>query len=116
MIAHLYGIKNCDTVRKTRRWLDQQGLDYCFHDFREEGLEASELRRWIDQVGADVLVNRRSTTWKELSDAEREKAVTVDGIDVLLQHPTLIKRPVICLGDRIHVGFREELFQPLAER
>jgi arsenate reductase len=116
MITQLYGIKNCDAVKKTRKWLEQQGLEYHFHDFREDGLEPVLLRHWFNEVGADVLVNRRSTTWKHLTEADREKALSADGVDVLLQHPTLIKRPVICLGDKVHVGFREALFQQLPDQ
>lgn len=111
MQTQLYGIKNCDTVKKARKWFETRGLDYRFHDFREEGLQQTLVQRWLDQVGVDVLVNRRSTTWKQLDDAEKEKALTRDGVDVLLQHPTLIKRPVICMGDRVHVGFQEATFQ-----
>lgn len=100
----VYGISNCDTCRKARRWLDERGAEYRFHDFRKDGLERAAVEAWLAELGADVLVNRRGTTWRQLPEDDRAK---LDGAaaDLLLAHPTLIKRPVIDLGDTRLVGF-----------
>jgi Spx/MgsR family transcriptional regulator len=109
----LYGIKNCDTVRKARQWLDQHHIDYRFHDFRTDGLEADDINRWLQHVPVDRLLNRRSTTWKSLAPDIRDN-LTEDGIPaLLLQHPTLIKRPVAENGHKIEVGFSDKLYTTL---
>jgi len=93
-MTSLYGIPNCDTVKKARVWLSNAGVDAHFHDFRKDGLEKTLVQEWIDAVGVELLVNKRSTTWKQLSDAEKSKALGAESADILTQYPTLIKRPV----------------------
>lgn len=100
----VYGIKQCDTVRKALKWLDQQGIEHRFHDFRTDGLQAELLQTWLDSDFSDKLVNRRSTTWRQLSDEQRQlegKAL----LELLLEHPTLIKRPVFVTDDIVAIGF-----------
>ncbi len=101
----LYGIPNCDTVKKAHRWLDAHGIDYRFHDFRKDGLDATRVKRWLAAVGEDKLINRRSTTWRQLPAAVREGLDKTSAAPLLLEHPTLIKRPVLEHADAIHVGF-----------
>ena len=91
----LYGIKNCDTVKKARRWLDNQGVDYQFHDFRQDGLDKKLLDSWLKQLGWEAIVNKRSTTWRNLSDKEKDISSNAQAAKLLLANPTLIKRPVI---------------------
>ncbi len=100
----VYGIPNCDTCRKARRWLDERGADYRFHDFRKDGLDRATVAAWLAELGADVLVNRRGTTWRQLPEDDRAKLET-NAADLLVAHPTLIKRPVFDLGDSRQVGF-----------
>lgn len=114
-MIEVYGIKNCDTVKKARHWLEKHGVEYRFHDVREEGLSRSQVQHWLDEVGVEALVNRRSTTWKTLDAAEQERALSATAADVLLAHPTLIKRPVITFADKTHVGFQEAAFHRLFE-
>ena len=103
---NVYGIKACDTCRKARKWLDEQGKSYQWHDLREDGLDAALIRRWLDALGPEALVNRRSTTWRNLDPAVRDRAMKADSAAaVLLAHPTLIKRPVFDLGDQVLIGF-----------
>lgn len=107
----LYGIKNCDTVKKTRRWLEANNCDYHYHDFRSDGLDPGTLDAWLQAHDWNTLLNRRSTTWKQLSEAER-KAVDESNVrDLLLSNPTLIKRPVTVSGRTVLIGFSEASFQ-----
>ncbi len=102
----LYGIKSCDTCRKARKWLDEQGRAHDWHDLREDGIDAETIRRWLDATGPEILVNRRSTTWRGLDENERARAMNSETAPALLvEHPTLIKRPVVESGDRVLVGF-----------
>ncbi len=102
----LYGIPNCDTCRKARKWLDGKGIAHRFHDFRKDGLDADLLAAWIEELGIETLVNRRGTTWRTLSDADKSRLDTAP-LDLLTENPTLLKRPVIDLGERRRVGFDE---------
>ena len=99
----VYGIKQCDTCRKALKWLDAKGITHEFHDLRIDGLDAPTLQAWLDSPFTEVLVNRRSTTWRSLDPARRE---TADRVALLLEHPTLVKRPVFVVGGQVvAVGF-----------
>ena len=100
----VYGIKQCDTCRKALKWLDGQGTEHNFHDFRVEGLEASMLKGWLESPLAGKLVNRRSTTWRQLTDEQRGFEGS-DRLKLLLDHPTLIKRPVFVTDRIVAIGF-----------
>ncbi|MBY6203736.1 Spx/MgsR family RNA polymerase-binding regulatory protein [Halomonas denitrificans] len=101
----VYGIRSCDTCRKARRWLDDRDLDHDWVDLREDGVTTADLRRWLKAVGPDALVNRRSTTWRQLAKAERPAMQASAVLPVLQAHPTLVKRPVFERGDEVRVGF-----------
>lgn len=103
----LYGIKNCDTVRKACRWLDQHGVAYQFHDFRTDGLSKRDVEQWLQDLGAEKLINKRSTTWKQLSEKERQLACSGSAADIILANPTLIKRPLLRVKQQLHSGFAE---------
>ena len=108
----VYGIKQCDTVRKALKWLDQKGTEHRFHDFRTDGLTAELLQPWLDSDFSDKLVNRRSTTWRQLSEAQR--ASEGDALlQLLLEYPTLIKRPVFVTDRIFAVGFKPEQLEGL---
>ena len=110
----LYGIKNCDTVRKARKWLEAQGIDYTFHDVRADGLTKKAVTEWAKAVGWETLLNRRGTTWRQLSDSEKESATNQKAaIDLMLEHPALIKRPVLVHKKGIHVGFKPAEYEAL---
>mgnify|MGYP003335914886 CR=1 FL=1 len=106
----LYGIKNCDTVKKARRWLEQRNIDYHFHDFREDGLDAEQLNTWLDELGWEQLVNRRSTSWKALPQDVRDSMDRASAAKVVIQTPTLIKRPLLDTGSMRYVGFTEQSY------
>ena len=100
----VYGIKQCDSCRKALKWLSGQGIEHRFHDFRIDGLQAELLQVWLDSSFAGKLVNRRSTTWRQLNDEQRQfKGAAL--LELLLQHPTLIKRPVFMTDEIVAVGF-----------
>jgi Spx/MgsR family transcriptional regulator len=102
----IYGIKSCDTCRKALKWLDEQEYSYRWHDLRADGVEADQLKGWLAAVGTDVLINRRSTTWRSLSETDRARAADPDqAVALLLSQPTLVKRPVFQQDDRVMVGF-----------
>ncbi len=109
----LYGIKNCDTVKKARSWLDDHGVAYRFHDFRNDGLEKQQLIEWSIQLSWEVLLNRRSTTWRQLPDEIKDNLDKAQAIELMLQHPTLIKRPLLEREGGYCVGFKDVEYQKL---
>ena len=111
MSVTVYGISNCDTVRKARRWLDRAGVAYSFHDLRADGLAADTLDRWLDRCGWEELLNRRSTSWKNLPESARQGLNRGRAKELMLATPTLVKRPVTDTGERLLVGFSPELFE-----
>lgn len=103
----LYGIKNCDTVRKARRWLEANGVDFQFHDFRADGLDEATINAWLTTVSWEVLLNKRGTTWRKLDDRRKEQLDQTTAIELMLENPTLIKRPVLSDNTDCIVGFKE---------
>ncbi len=102
----LYGIKNCDTVKKARSWLDKNQIAYQFHDFRVDGLNETQVKNWISDLGLEILVNKRSTTWKELSE-QTKNTFDTNAVQVITANPTLIKRPLLDTGKEKYVGFKD---------
>lgn len=103
----LFGIKNCDTVKKARRWLDANGVVFQFHDFRIDGLDEATIKSWLQQVSWEVLINKRGTTWRKLDDPRKDQLDQTSAITLMLENPTLIKRPVLCDETSCKVGFKE---------
>ena len=103
----LYGIKNCDTVKKARRWLEDHGVAYQFHDFRQDGLDKKQLSGWVEQLGWEAVVNKRSTTWRNLSDKDKEITTDAQAVKLLATNPTLIKRPILEKNKILLIGFKE---------
>ena len=109
MVVTLYGISNCDQVRKTLGWLRQKGIEYRFHDYRVDGIERGMLERWCSHLPWNSLLNRRGLTWRSLDEATRAQVVDqTSAIELMMAHPTLIKRPVIEFEDRLLLGFSAE--------
>jgi Spx/MgsR family transcriptional regulator len=111
MRTTLYGIANCDKCREARRWFDNAGADYRFHDLRSDGIDATDIRTWLEQVPTETLVNRRSRTWRELPASQRTLDDPAAVGKLLCRHPTLIKRPVAVTGDVIDVGYDEKAWR-----
>jgi Spx/MgsR family transcriptional regulator len=108
---NLYGIKNCDTVKKARRWLEDNKINYTFHDFRTDGINRDQVKGWVNQLGWETLINKRSTSWKALDESIKNNLNDESAIDVVLETPTLIKRPLMINGKTISVGFKPQTYQ-----
>lgn len=109
----LYGIPNCDTIRKARKWLAQQKVDYVFHDFRKDGLDEEQLSQWIKKAGWETLLNKRGTTWRKLDDETKNNVDEKSAIKIMLENPAIIKRPVLEAGKNLEVGFNEDRYREL---
>lgn len=110
----LYGIANCTTVKKARVWLAEHGKDVVFHDFKKSGIAAEQLDGWISQIGWESLINRQGTTWRKL-DPEAQAAIAdaASAKVLMLSTPSIIKRPVLEMNGKIHVGFKPEIYENL---
>lgn len=108
----MYGIKNCDTIKKARRWLEERNVDYRFHDYRADGLDDSLLTRFIHTLGWEAMLNTRGTTWRKLSDEQKAAASSEAGAKALmLEQPAIIKRPLLTKGDAMQLGFSDADYQ-----
>ena len=108
MTIILYGIPNCDTVKKARAWLDAAGVAYAFHDYKKAGIDAERLRGWAGEVGWEVLLNRAGTTFKKLADADKAELNEAKAIALMVAQPSMIKRPVVTGAGALLVGFKPE--------
>jgi arsenate reductase (glutaredoxin) len=106
MSVALYGIPNCDTVKKARNWLDDRGIAYAFHDYKKVGADADKLNRWCDSKGWESVLNRAGTTFKKLPDADKAGLDQAKAIKLMLDQPSMIKRPVVEHSGRLLVGFK----------
>jgi arsenate reductase len=111
MSITVYGIKNCDTMKKARAWLDKRSVDYAFHDYKAVGIERARLEQWAKQVGWDTLLNRAGTTFRKLPDKDKTGLDAKKAIALMLEQPSMIKRPVLDLGrGKLLVGFAPETY------
>jgi arsenate reductase (glutaredoxin) len=106
----IYGIKNCDTMKKARAWLDSHGVVYEFHDYKTAGITKDKLRHWSDDVGWEALLNRAGTTFRKLPDADKEDLNERKALALMQAQPSMIKRPVLDLGGKLLVGFKPEIY------
>jgi arsenate reductase len=112
----LYGIKNCDTVRKARRWLDDHNVEYRFHDLRTDGLARARLQQWIKTLGWEDLLNRRSSTWRKLPEITRNNINRTIAIQVMLEQPSIIRRPILETGGKLYLGFETNNYLTILHR
>jgi arsenate reductase len=110
MSAKIYGIKNCDTMKKAFVWLDERGVEYEFHDYKKEGADEAVLREAIAQHGWDNVINRKGTSWRKLSDAMRENMDESGAIAAALDNPSLIKRPLLVYNGQTYLGFSAQSY------
>ncbi len=112
----LYGIPNCDTVKKARVWLSEAGIEHAFHDYKKSGADPDRLRSWVRIHGWEKVLNRAGTTFRKLSEADRSGLDADKVVSLMLEQPSMIKRPVLEVGDRIEIGFRPERYAAIFER
>lgn len=110
MTPTLYGIPNCDTVKKARVWLDQSGVAYAFHDYKKQGIDPSRLEAWVGELGWETVLNRSGTTFRALTDADKADLDAAKVVRLMLAQPSMIKRPILDLGDRRIAGFKPEIY------
>ncbi|WPC04057.1 ArsC family reductase [Pseudomonas benzenivorans] len=110
MSKTLYGIKACDTMKKARTWLDEHGVDYAFHDYKAVGIDRGNLEKWCAEHGWETVLNRAGTTFRKLDEAQKAELDQAKAIELMLAQPSMIKRPVLDLGDRTLVGFKPERY------
>ena len=111
MAVTIYGIKNCDTMKKARAWLEKRGVEYAFHDYKVAGIDRDRLERWSKKVGWETLLNRSGTTFRKLADKDKQGLTEKKAMALMLAQPSIIKRPVLDLGGgKLLVGFRPETY------
>jgi len=116
-MIRLYGIPNCDTMKKARRWLADHGIDYEFHDYKKLGVDEARLDRWIDKVGWETLLNRRGMMWRKLSQEQRDNINEAGARRLMLEMPSIIKRPVLETKDgQVVVGFSKDRYKELFQQ
>ncbi|AMJ59888.1 ArsC family reductase [Bosea sp. PAMC 26642] len=111
MSITIYGIKNCDTMKKARAWLDTHGITHAFHDYKAAGIDRASLERWIAEHGWETVLNRAGTTFRALSDADKQELDAAKAVALMLAQPSMIKRPVLDLGGRTLIGFKPEIYE-----
>jgi arsenate reductase len=117
MAITLYGIPNCDQVKKARAWLDNHAVPYDFHDFKKAGVGPALVQSWLAQVNWEVLLNRKGTTWRSLPDQRKaEISDSRSAAELMLELPSVIKRPVLSNGEAIHIGFSDPLYQQIFKK
>ena len=110
MSITIYGIKACDTMKKARAWLDDHGVAYAFHDYKAAGIDRATLERWAGQVGWEVLLNRSGTTFRKLAEADKADLIQDKAIALMLEQPSMIKRPVLDVDGQLLVGFKPDAY------
>jgi Spx/MgsR family transcriptional regulator len=116
MTVTLFGIKNCDTMKKAMQWLNQHQIDYQFHDYKKQGLSADYLKQWLAVFSLDDLINKRGTTWRKLDDSVKQSLNPDNAIPLLLEHTSMIKRPLLQVDDQLYLGFKPEEYAKIFNR
>nr|WP_314899095.1 ArsC family reductase [uncultured Deefgea sp.] len=113
----LFGIPNCETVKKARTWLSENGFDYEWHDFKKQGLSAEQVQAWIAAIGWEPLINKQGTTWRKLDDASKASVVDANSaIAVMIANPSIIKRPVLVTDSQTNIGFKPQIYEALLSK
>lgn len=115
MTTTIFGIKNCDTMKKARTWLDENGIPYHFHDYKAEGIDRAHLEKWTADAGWETVLNRAGTTFRKLPDEDRQGLDAAKAITLMLAQPSMIKRPVLEVDGRLVVGFKPEIYEQTFE-
>lgn len=111
MSITVYGIKNCDTVKKARSWLEAKGMAYSFHDYKVSGIDPERLRRWVERAGWETVLNRAGTTFKKLDEADKIHLTADKAVALMTAQPSMIKRPVLEADGKLIIGFKPEIYE-----
>ncbi len=111
----IYGIPNCDSIKKAKKWLKDNNIDYTFHDYKKLGVPKKELITWIKKSAWETLLNKRGTTWRKLDDSTKNSVDEKSAIQIMLENPSIIKRPVLIKEDKIIIGFKPDDYSQLLE-
>ena len=111
MTPKMYGIKNCDTVAKARAWLSERAIAHDFHDYKTQGIDAARLTQWVEELGWEKVLNRAGVTFRKLPEADRIDLDAAKAVALMVRQPSMIKRPVLDLGDRRVLGFKAEVYE-----
>lgn len=111
MTYRIYGIKACDTMKKAMNWLEQQGVEFEFHDYKKQAIDQESLERWCNEHGWETILNRRGTSFRQVAPERKENLDQAKAIELMLENNSMIKRPVLDLGSRTLVGFKDETYQ-----
>jgi|TARA_B110000046_G_scaffold179787_1_gene209522 arsenate reductase len=109
----LYGIKNCENVKKARKWLEANSVSYAFHDFRVNGIDKALVNHFLKQIDIEILINKRGTTWRKLSNEEKKITNKAQAILLMIENPAIIKRPVLDVNKKIAIGFSDESYRSI---
>jgi len=112
-MTKIFGIPNCDSIKKCKKWLTDNDIEFDFHDYKKLGVPEKELRSWVKQVGWEILLNKRGTTWRKLADSVKDTVNEKSAIQIMIDNPSIIKRPVLKLEDHIEVGFKPEQYSEI---
>ncbi|MES9830696.1 MAG: ArsC family reductase [Candidatus Thiodiazotropha sp. L084R] len=112
-MVRIYGIPNCDTIKKARQWLSDNEIDYEFHDYKKAGIDETMLKPWIKSLGWEALLNKRSTSWRQLDEQIKSNLSEKTAIEVMLQTPSIIKRPLLDDGENLYLGFKAEQYSQI---
>ena len=112
-MVKIYGIPNCDTMKNARRWLEANGIEYDFHDYKKLGVPEKNLKNWVNQAGWETILNKRGTTWRKLDDELKHTIDNESAIKVMLDNPSIIKRPVLESNHLLLIGFKEDEYRQL---
>ncbi|MBC8212015.1 MAG: ArsC family reductase [Gammaproteobacteria bacterium] len=106
----MYGIRNCDTIKKARAWLDQHAIHYQFHDYKKHGIDHDQLQRWVSELGWEQLINKRGTSWRKLDQQQQSVMDDSLAVKVMMQNPSIIRRPLLVVGEQKILGFNEKTY------
>ena len=109
----MYGINNCDTIKKAKSWLNEHHIDFDFHDYKKLGIEHSQLTQWVQQLGWEQLINKRGTSWRKLDESSKQNMDDQLAVTVMMDNPSIIKRPLLVMGEQKILGFDQQQYQQL---
>ena len=113
MSTTIYGIKNCDTMKKARLWLESENITYAFHDYKKEGIDESILKQAINEHGWETVINKRGTTWRQLSEDVQNNMDDIKAVEIANENPSIVKRPLLANNGKTHLGFKPDIYKEI---